>query len=296
MVLNALLATMMFGVSLGLKLEDFKAVLRRPVAPVTGLVAQFLLLPALTCLLTWVFEVEAGMALGMILVASCPGGTFSNVMCWLGRANVATSVSMTAVSSLAAIVFTPLNFAFYGSLNPYTAELLTSIDLPAVNMVMFVVGVLAIPMMAGMLIGHRLPDLAQRIEPVFRAASLVVFLCFVVAAFAKHWQLAMTVIGSVVFLVIAHNALAFSIGDLSSRAMGLSRGDRRAVTMEVGIQNSGLALAILFTFYPDAGSMLLICGFWGVWHLVGGLSLAWIWSRQVRREERVKSAAFESAQ
>ena len=278
LVLNAVLAFMMFGVSLGLRPADFGAVLRRPVAPVTGLVAQFLLLPAITCLATYLLRVDAGLALGMILVSCCPGGSFSNVMTWIGRANVATSVSMTAVSSLVAVVATPLNFAFYGNLNPYTREALQAISLPAENMVMLVVLVLALPMLLGMLTGSRFPEFARRSERHFRTASLLVFLLFVVISFSKHWQTALQVAGSVLLLVIAHNALAFAIGNASGRLMRLPLGDRRAVTMEVGIQNSGLALAILFTFYPSAGEMLVVAGFWGVWHLVSGLSLAGYWN------------------
>ncbi|WP_227718193.1 bile acid:sodium symporter family protein [Microbulbifer sp. Q7] len=292
--LNAVLAFMMFGVSLGLRKADFERVLRRPVAPLTGLVAQFLLLPAITCLATWALNISPGLALGMILVSCCPGGTFSNVMTWIGRANVATSVSMTAVSSVVAVVMTPFNFALYGSLNPHTREALQAIALPAENMVMMVVLVLALPMALGMIVGARLPRFAARSEPFFRAASLLVFLLFVVISFSKHWHTALQIAGAVLVLVVAHNALAFLIGDLASRAARLPQGDRRAVTMEVGIQNSGLALAILFTFYPEAGEMLVIAGFWGVWHLVSGLCLAGYWNLNQRREA-VRASTGECA-
>nr|WP_284500698.1 bile acid:sodium symporter family protein [Microbulbifer sp. GX H0434] len=283
LVLNGVLAFMMFGVSLGLRPADFAAVLRRPLAPVTGLAAQFLLLPAITCLVTWRLEIDPGLALGMILVSCCPGGTFSNVMTWIGRANVATSVSMTAVSSLVAVAMTPFNFALYGSLNPHTRSMLQDIALPAGNMVALVVLVLAVPMLLGMLVGARFPDFVRRSERYFRSGSLLVFLLFVAVSFSKHWQTALQIAGSVLLLVIAHNALAFLIGNLSARAARLPLADRRAVTMEVGIQNSGLALAILFTFYPAAGAMLVVAGFWGVWHLVSGLGLAGYWHYRDRK-------------
>lgn len=278
LALNGVLAFMMFGVSLGLRPADFAAVLRRPLAPATGLVAQFLLLPAFTCLATWLLHIDPGLALGMILVSCCPGGTFSNVMTWLGRARVATSVSMTAVSSLAAVVLTPLNFTLYAGLNPYTREALQAIAMPAESMVLLVVLVLALPMLAGMAIGARFPAFARASERWFRGASLLVFFLFVAVSVGKHWQTAVQVAGVVLLLVVAHNALAFTIGHFSSRLMRLPLVDRRAVTMEVGIQNSGLALAILFTFYPSAGEMLVVAGFWGVWHLVAGLSLAGYWN------------------
>lgn len=290
-LLNAVLAFMMFGVSLGLRPADFGAVLRRPVAPVTGLIAQFLLLPALTCLATYLLDVSPGLALGMILVSCCPGGTFSNVMTWIGRASVATSVSMTAVSSLAAVVMTPLNFALYGSLNPHTRELLQEIALPAESMITLVLLVLALPMLVGMVVGAHFPNFVRASERYFRTASLLVFLLFVVISFSKHWETALQVAGAVLLLVVAHNALAFWIGDVSGRVMRLPVAERRAVTMEVGIQNSGLALAILFTFYPGAGEMLVVAGFWGVWHLVGGLALAGIWNYGERKNLSQRSSA-----
>lgn len=286
LLLNAVLAFMMFGVSLGLRPADFAGVLRRPLAPFTGLVAQFLLLPAITCLATAWLQIEPGLALGMILVSCCPGGTFSNVMTWIGRANVATSVSMTAVSSLVAVALTPLNFALYGSLNPHTRDILQEITLPTGNMIVLVVLVLALPMLAGMAVGARFPNFVQKSERYFRGGSLLVFLLFVAISFSKHWHTAVQIAGSVLLLVIAHNALAFLIGNASGRLMRLPLADRRAVTMEVGIQNSGLALAILFTFYPSAGAMLVVAGFWGVWHLVAGLSLAGYWNFSNRRWQR----------
>ncbi|MFN3586199.1 MAG: bile acid:sodium symporter family protein, partial [Moraxellaceae bacterium] len=118
-LLNVILALMMFGVSLTLKPEDFTRVARAPRATLVGLVAQFLLLPALSCLFTWAFRIEPELALGMMLVAACPSGSFSNLMTYLARGNVALSVSMTALCSLAALAMTPFNFWFYGSLNPY---------------------------------------------------------------------------------------------------------------------------------------------------------------------------------
>ncbi|MDX1587307.1 MAG: bile acid:sodium symporter family protein [Oleiphilaceae bacterium] len=277
--LNIIMAGMMFAVSLNLKPEDFSRVLKAPVAPLAGLAAQFLLLPATTCLFTWWLRVDPELALGMILVASCPGGSFSNIMTWLGKANVAVSVSMTAVSSLVATVLTPLNFALYGYLNPHTRELLTRIDLPATSLLGLVVLVLGVPLVAGMLTGHRFPGFARRSERPFRVVALMVFLGFVVIAFSRNSELFVERFHTFFWLVVAHNLLALGLGYLMGRLARLPLADRRAVIMEVGIQNSGLGLVIIFTFFPQAGGMMLITAFWGVWHLVAGLSLALLWSR-----------------
>jgi BASS family bile acid:Na+ symporter len=260
-LLNVIMACMMFGVSLSLRLEDFKRIALAPIAPLAGLFAQFLLLPLATCLFTWALKIDAELALGMILVASCPGGSFSNIMTWLARGNVAVSVSMTAVSSLAATVLTPLNFAFYGWLNPHTREYLTQITLEPGGILLLVLLVLALPLVLGMVTGRKLPGLVERSEKPLRIISLL-----------ERFH-------SFFWLVVAHNLLALSLGYGMGVLLKLPVADRRAVTMEVGIQNSGLGLVILFTFFPEAGGMMLITAFWGVWHLVSGITLSQIWAR-----------------
>ncbi|EKF73724.1 bile acid:sodium symporter [Alcanivorax hongdengensis A-11-3] len=284
LILNVILAFMMFGVSLSLKGEDFKRVIQRPDAPIVGLLAQFVLLPAATCMATWYFRVDPQMALGMILVASCPGGTFSNIMTWLSRANVAVSVSMTAISSLAATVLTPFNFALYGWLNPHTRPLLTDIHLNSMNILVLVVLVLAVPLLLGMLTGRHFPQFAEKAQKPMRIVTLLVLFTFVAVAFSKNMDVFIENAHRIVLLVVLHNALALSMGALASWVSGLPRRDRRAVTLEVGIQNSGLGLSILFTFFPQASGMILIAAFWGVWHLISGLTLSFIWSRRPGEE------------
>lgn len=285
LALNVILAFMMFGVSLSLKPEDFRRILRRPDAPIVGLLAQFVLLPVMTCLTTWYFGVEPELALGMILVASCPGGSFSNIMTWLARANVAVSVSMTAVSSLAAIVMTPFNFALYGWLNPHTRPLLTAIELNSYEILILVFLVLGVPLLLGMAVGHAMPRFARWVERPMRVMTLLTLLLFVAIAFSKNSAVFVETAEKIVGLVVLQNMLALAIGAMAGGLSGLGRNDRRAITMEVGIQNSGLGLAILFTFFPHASGMILIAAFWGVWHLISGLMLAGWWGRSARRQQ-----------
>lgn len=286
-LLNGILALMMFGVSLTLKPDDFKQILRSPIAPTIGLLAQFMVLPAATALVTWFFDIDPELALGMILVASCPGGSFSNIMTHIGRGNVAVSLSMTAVSSLAAIVMTPFNFVLYGQLNPVTRPLIQEIAIQPFELFLLVTLVLAIPLLLGMVIGQLFPRFAERSDTPFRFLSLLVFMVFIVIAVSNNVGVFIEHMGSFALLVVAHNALALLIGMISGYLARLNTPDRRAVTLEVGIQNSGLALGILFTFFPQYGGMLIIAAFWGVLHLVTGLSLALIWNaRSDAREAR----------
>ncbi|MBB2497028.1 bile acid:sodium symporter family protein [Aquipseudomonas ullengensis] len=278
--LNLIIALMMFGVSLELRADDFKRILRTPKAPLIGLLVQFVLLPASTCLLTVLLPIDPSLALGMILVSTCPSGTFSNIMTWLGRGNVAVSASVTAVSSITAGIFTPLNFALYAGLNPNTRALLTEISVDPVELLVMVALVLVLPMVLGMLLGKRRPNLAHKLEKPLRNFSLLVMLAFVGGAFSKNFAQFTEHFHLFFWLVVGLNAMALILGYLCARLWRLPEADVRAVTLETGIHNSALGMALIFTFFPQSGGMLLIAAFWGCWQLLAGLVLALYWSRR----------------
>ncbi len=279
-ILNVLIGLMMFGMAMDLDVEDFKRLLRQPKPPAIGLGAQFILLPAFTYLLTLILHPEPSIALGMILVASCPGGNLSNVMTYLAGGNAPLSVGMTAVSTAAAIVMTPLNFAIWGNLNPDTAALLRKVSLGPLDLFMTIFVILGIPLMLGMLVARRWPGIAAKVRGPFKIFSVIVFIGFVAVALANNWDNFVTFIGFVVFAVFIHNALAFLIGNTAGRFAGLDARDRRAVTIEVGLQNSALALVLVFNFFDGLGGMALIAAWWGIWHIIAGLTLAGFWSRR----------------
>lgn len=280
LLLNILLALMIFGASLSVKLADFQFLLKAPKAPVIGLLCQFLILPLTTFGIIQVVDVDPSMALGMILVASCPGGTFSNIMTWLARGHLATSLSMTGISTLAALVMTPLNFSLYAGLDPDTRALLSQISVDPWEIMNLILMVLVIPLLLGMFAGHRYPNLVKRLDSPFRWMSMLLFFAFVAIAFSANGNLFLQYAQFFVGLVVLHNAIALLIGYLSSRLIKLNNEQTRAVTLEVGIQNSGLGLIIVFNFFPELGGMMIITAFWGVWHLVSGLSLALYWSKR----------------
>ncbi len=280
LALNVIIALMILGASLDLRWEDLRRVVARPAGLLAGLSAQAFFTPALTCLLSYVFKVEPALALGMMLVAACPSGALSNILTWRARGNVALSVGLTTVSSLAAVVLTPANFALYGWLNPRTRDLLQEVALPLGGILTQVALVLALPVLTGMLIGSRLPALARRIERPLRAISFLILIAFIAGAFIENRALFVERFGDFFWLVVLQNAMALGIGFAVARAARLDEADTRAVTIEVGIHNSGLGLAILFTFFPAAGSMMLITAFWGVWHLVSGLAISAWWARR----------------
>lgn len=281
--LNAVLGLVMFGVALDLSVEDFHRVARAPLGAGIGLVTQFLLLPAATWGLTMVLDLRPSIALGMILVAACPGGNISNVVTHLAGGNTALSIGMTAVSTAVAVVMTPLNITFWGGLNPRTAAVLRDVSLDPVSLLLTVLAILGAPLVAGMAVAERWPAFADRLKRPMKVLSLVFFAAIVLMALWKNWDNFLTYVGVVMGVVALHNATALALGYGAARSVGLPDRDARAVSIEVGIQNSGLGLALIFTFFGGLGGMALVAAWWGVWHIVAGLTVAGVWGWVDRR-------------
>lgn len=280
MALNAALALIMFGVALELTVEDFVRLARDPRGPAVGLVCQFLLLPALAFPLAIAVAPTPSMALGMMLVAACPGGNVSNALTQLAGGRLSVSVGMTAVSTLAAVVVTPLNLGFWGSLHPSTAALVTAVQLDPVELGGTLALVLAMPCAIGMGVRRSLPAVADRLVGPMKVLSVLFFVGVVAAAFAANLDVFVAAIGVVALPVALLNAGALGLGYGAARLAGLPEPDRRAVSIEVGIQNSGLGLALIFTFFDGLGGMAVVARWWGIWHILAGLALAgaWRWS------------------
>jgi len=280
LVLNAVLGLVMFGVALDIRVDDFRRVLTnwRPVA--LGLSAQFLLLPAFTWMLVRVLEPHPSMALGMMLVAACPGGTLSNFLTHLAGGNTALSVSLSAVSTLAATVMTPLNLAFWAGQYAPTADILRQVALDPLDLATTVAVILALPILLGMAVAARLPAAAARLRRPMRRLSLGIFALFVIGALAANFEHFQRWIGAIAGLVFIHNATALALGYASARLCGLREPDRRAVCLEIGIQNSALGLVLIFDYFNGLGGMALVAAWWGIWHIVAGLTLSRWWSKR----------------
>lgn len=278
-LVNLVLAIIMFGVALDLKVDDFRRVLHAPKAPLMGLIAQFLLFPALTFLLTLALRPAPSIALGMILIAACPGGNMSNFVTHMARGNTALSVSMTAISSIVAIVMTPVNLTLWGSLNPATAVLLHRIRLNPVDVLITVLFILGLPLVAGVTVARQFPRWAEILHRPFKYLSVAFLLGIIAVAFAGNYGVFLSNAGVVLAAVVPHNAVALLCGFVMGRAMRLPNRDVRALTVEVGIQNSALGLTLIFAFFPHLGGMALVAGGWGIWHIAAGLTLATVWSR-----------------
>lgn len=213
----------------------------------------------------------------MILVAACPGGNVSNFMSHLCGGNTALSVSLTAIATLLAVLMTPLNLQFWGSLYGPSAALLTDVQINLWEMVRLVALLLGLPLIAGMLLGHLRPKLAKRMAKLFKIVSLLFFVFLIFVALYNNRDIFLDYVGLVFTLVLFHNISAFLLGYTSGRVMRLPFRDVKSITIETGIQNSGLGLLLIFTFFEGLGGMALLAAFWGIWHLVSGLALSALW-------------------
>ena len=277
--LNIALALVMFGIALEIKWSDFRQISQKPQWVLVGVLSQFLVLPAITFVLVWAVKPVPGLALGMMLVAACPGGNVSNFMTHLARGNSALSVTLTAIATMCAVFMTPLNLRFWAGMYPPAAEILEKVAIDPLEMARLVALLLAVPLILGMLFNHWFPALSKRLSSFFKIGSLLFFAVLVVLALAKNWGIFLEYIHYVLFLVLLHNALAFGNGYGLARLFGLKRKETKTITLETGIQNSGLGLLLIFLFFDGLGSMALITAFWGIWHLISGTGLALLWSR-----------------
>ena len=279
-VLNLIIGLIMFGVALDLRWQDFARIVRSPKGPLIGLVAQFVLLPAFTFVLVLILHPTPSIGLGMILIAACPGGNVSNFLTYLAKGNTAMSVTLTAISTVVAVVLTPLNLGFWGSLNPETAAILTAIQMDPTDIFETILLILGIPTALGMSCAFLLPTVARRLHQPFKIFSIVAFLTFLGIAFSQNLDVFVNYVGWVAFAVFLHNGLALSIGYSAAWLCGLPEADRRAISIEVGIQNSALGLALVFRYFDGLGGMALVAGWWGIWHIISGLTVASIWARR----------------
>lgn len=279
-ILRIVIATILFGIALDTRVEDFRAALKRPGVIAIALGAQFLVLPAITFVLTLILNVQGSVALGMILVACCPPGNVSNIVTHQARGDVALSVSMTAVANLLAIVLMPLNFAFWGAMHPTGGEMMRAIEINAFDMLAEVLLVIGIPFILGVAIAHRWPGISSRAGKVVGPIGFLALGGLIVVSVANNWALFAAWIGVVAIAVALHDALALGLGYVTGRAFKLPLPMVKAFTFEVGIRNAGLGLLLVFSFFGGLGGMALVAAWWGIWDIIAALALAYIWRRR----------------
>ncbi len=281
-LLNAVLFAMIFAIALELKPVDFVRVAKHPLPVAAGLFAQFVLLPLVTFIATLLLTLPANIEAGMLLVAACPCGSLSNFVTHYSRGNTALSLSITAVANVIALVMTPTNFAWMMASNPQTAAWLKEIDVDPAMIWINLAFVLALPLSLGLLTGRFLPGFARRARKPLGQFAVAALFAFVVIALVRDRHLLSAGIAGLFVVVILHNATGLAIGYFSGKLARLAEVDRRALTFETGMQNSGLALAIIGTQFDADVGMVIVAGLWGTWHIVSGFSLAHFWKTRAR--------------
>ena len=286
--INIILAFVMYRVALGIKPHIFVEVFKKPKSVLLGLLCQLVLLPALTCLLAILLTgwISPMMGLGMILVAACPGGNISNFMSSLAKANIELSVSLTAISTALAVILTPFNFWCWGSIYLHSAAVAAEIPtlvIPLWDVFKTIFILLGVPLALGILTSQYLPRVASALKKPLQWLSIVIFVGMVVLSFGSNLDAFVKCIKYIFLVVLIHNLLALSIGFGVGTLAKVPFRDRRTLTIETGIQNSGLGLALmlgtsLFANFPPHGGMLVITAWWGIWHIVSGLTVATIFN------------------
>ncbi len=269
-VINPTLGVIMFGMGLTLSPHDFRMVMSRPKDIIIGCLAQFTVMPLLALALTWAFSLPKELALGVILVGCCPGGTASNVITFLAKGDLALSVGMTATSTLLAPVLTPLLVWLMAG---------TMVDVDTVGMLLSIVYVVIAPIVIGLLCQRFLPKITQAIVPYLPALSSIA-IALVVCIVVSHNASRLLVGGMIVVLVVVlHNICGLGLGYLIGRVLGLAEAKKKALSIEVGMQNSGLATSLAtlhFAAYPLAAIPGAV---FSVWHNISGAIAAYFYRK-----------------
>jgi BASS family bile acid:Na+ symporter len=275
---NLTLSLVMFGVALDIKVSDFSNLLQSPKPVVVGIISQFLLIPLVTFLMIIAINPSPSIALGMMMVAACPGGNISNFMTKLAGGNTALSISLTAFASLAALIMTPINFAVWGSFYEPTASILKTVEVSPMEIARFVLLILGIPLVLGMVINNYHPKMAAKASRFLKPVSILIFLSFIGGAFYNNLDIFMAHIHYVFVIVIAHNGVLLLVGFYFAKLNKLAYLDQKTLSIETGIQNSGLGLLLVFSFFDGLGGMALLVAFWAIWDILSGLLIAFFWS------------------
>ena len=272
----------MFGVALDITIADFKNLFKEPKPVLIGVFSQFILVPVTTLLLIYIFKPQASIALGMIMIASCPGGNVSNFMTKMAKGNTALSVSLTAFATFLALFMTPINLSFWGNLYAPSAQILKTININPLQVTKIILLILGIPLFLGMLLRNKKPFFAKKIARFLKPISILIFLSFISVAFFNNLDVFKSHIHYVLYLVIIHNIALYIMGYFAAKIGRLSYVNTKTLTIETGIQNAGLGLMLVFLFFDGLGGMALLVAFWGIWDILSGLILSFYWGKQNR--------------
>ena len=269
-VLAIALMLLILSIALSLKPDDFSALLRRRMDLIGGVIAQTVALPLVTFGVVLLLDPPPSIALGMFVIASCPGGVVSNYLTFLARGNVAYSVSLTAASSALAAVLTPFLIVVTSQLYSPTATLLASIDFRPLAFLVQTSILLGVPLVLGMFIAGRYPGFAAVLQRRVAWFGTLALVAAIIYGSAKFLPLLWPAMPMLVGITMLHNSAAFATGLLAGVILRADKATRRALVFELGIQNSGLAIVILLAQFQGLGGAAAVAAVWSLWHLIAG--------------------------
>ena len=278
LLLNICLAFLMFGVSLDLRLQDFKKVLKAPKPLLVGLTSQLVLLPILTINLILIFKTAYTIQLGMLMVAACPGGNISNYMVYRSHGNTALSITMASVVTLSAVLVTPLSFLIWTKVLQTPPEFDRDITVDFLAMVLIIIEIILVPLAIGLLIQRYAPKVKAWIIKPVKIFSILLLLGIILFALLGNVEILKYHLATVFIIVLIYNRLAYALGFYFARVNRLDSRDVRAISLETGIQNSGLGLILIFNYFYGLGGMAVVAAWWGVWDIISGFALSSYWN------------------
>ncbi len=277
-LVNITLAIIMFGVALDITIADFKRLFKHPKLLLIGVFLQFLAVPLVTLLFVYLLKPQPSIALGMFMIAACPGGNVSNFMSKIANGNVALSISLTAFATVMSLFMTPINLAIWASIYEPTRLILKTIYINPLEVTKIVSLILGFPLLLGMYLRYKKPNFAIKLAKILKPISILIFFAFISVAFYNNLDVFVVHIHHVFYIVFLLNAILYIVGFLVAKYSNLAYADQKTLSIETGIQNTGLGLMLVFLFFQGLGGMALIVAFWGIWDIFSGLVLAYFWN------------------
>ncbi|MBK9329583.1 MAG: bile acid:sodium symporter family protein [Sphingobacteriales bacterium] len=279
--LMAVLSFIMFGVALDMDFNKFREISKKPKPVLVGLLAHWMLLPLATVFLVKIIQPSPSIALGMFLVAACPSGNMATYITHLSKGNTALSISISTIIALTCFVTTPLFFLLMAKTYLPAQPLLHQIDIDIFHLIAEIGFILGLPMLIAVILIKKKPVVALKIKKPISIFSFVLFIIFLVVAFIINKAVFIEYVPAVAWIVAIHNAVGFLIGFVSGKLAGVKIADAKTIAIECGIQNTGLGLVLIFSFFGGLGGMALIAAWWGIYHIIAGISLSYLFRKIV---------------
>lgn len=279
--LMLVLSFIMFGVALDIDFKKFKEISRNPKSVIAGLVAHWFILPLATIVLVKIIQPTPSIALGMFLVAACPSGNMATYITHLSKGNTALSISISTIIALTCFFTTPLLFYFMAKFYLPAQPLLHQINIDILHLILEIGLILGLPMLIAVVLIRNKPNLVYKIKKPVSILSIGLFISFLIIAFLVNKDVFIENVPSIAWIVALHNAVGFTIGFVTGKISRVNLADAKTIAIECGIQNTGLGLVLIFSFFGGLGGMALIAAWWGIYHIIAGISLSYIFRKIV---------------